>query len=271
MDIANKIYNQTVLNLSQLRPRPIQYVTVEEERESRKQKLASAFRIFSKFGFNEGATGHVTCRDPEFTDTFWVNPYALHFSLISVSDLIRCDYEGNVVEGNFPINPSIKGIHTEILQARPDVVSSVHVHSVYGRAWSTFGKKLQPLNHDVCAFYSDHEIFNEFDWKVNKTNKARRIAESLGNNKALILQNHGLLTVGNTVDEAAWWFICMERSCQIQLEVQAAHNKIDNPKQFIEHTLAQKAHKLVGSAQAGWFQFQPLYLQILKEQPNFLN
>src|SRR4051812_4101148 len=78
---------------------PPTFVSPTEERQHRKERLAAGFRIFSTFGFCEGAAGHITARDPEYTDTFWVNPFGMHFGQIRVSDLIRVDAEGNVIEG----------------------------------------------------------------------------------------------------------------------------------------------------------------------------
>src|SRR6201991_1663910 len=72
--------------------------TIEQERLHRKQNLAAAFRLFSRFGFDEGVAGHITARDPELPDHFWVNPYAVHFSRIKVSDLLLIDGQGRVAE-----------------------------------------------------------------------------------------------------------------------------------------------------------------------------
>src|SRR5260221_2493245 len=85
-------------------PHPPVFANVADERQHRKQRLAASFRLFSKFGFDEGVAGHITAPDPEFTDTFWVNPFGLNFSLIKVSDLIRVSHEGKVAEGNQPGN-----------------------------------------------------------------------------------------------------------------------------------------------------------------------
>src|SRR5213083_1800206 len=78
--------------------------TVEEERLHRKQNLAAAFRLFSRFGFDEGVAGHITARDPEMTDHFWVNPLAMHFGHIRASDLLLVDDKGEVVEGGRHVN-----------------------------------------------------------------------------------------------------------------------------------------------------------------------
>lgn len=252
-------------------PRPPQFATVAEERLHRKQRLAAAFRLFSKFGFDEGVAGHITARDPEFTDTFWVNPFGVHFSQVNVSNLIRCDHHGDVVEGDYPVNAAAFAIHSRIHHTRPDAVAAAHSHSTYGRAWSTLGRPLDPLTQDVCAFYNDHAVYDDFGGVVVELDEGQRIANALGQNKAAILQNHGLLTVGKTVDEAAWWFITMERSCQVQLLAEAAAARTQAPLKLISDAAARQSYSIVGTAQAGWFQFQPLYARIVKEQPDLLD
>jgi ribulose-5-phosphate 4-epimerase/fuculose-1-phosphate aldolase len=245
---------------------PPVFDSIEAERLHRKQRLAAAFRLFSKFGFDEGVAGHITVRDPEFTDNFWVNPFGIHFSQVKVSNLIRVDHNGNTVEGTFPVNTAAFVIHSRVHQARPDVVAAAHSHSLHGKAFSSLGIPLDPLTQDACAFYTDHEVYADFGGVVVDLDEGMRIAKALGGKKAAILQNHGLLTVGQTVDEAAWWFITMERSCQAQLLAMAA----GTPKK-IKHESAVQAFGLTGSPLAGWFQFQPLYARIVKEQPDLLD
>ncbi|MGH9207162.1 MAG: class II aldolase/adducin family protein, partial [Acidimicrobiales bacterium] len=189
----------------------------EEERLHRKQRLAAAFRLFSKFGFDEGVAGHITARDPELTDHFWVNPLAMHFGQIRVSDLLLVNDRGEVVEGDKPVNTAAFVIHSQVHAARPEVISAAHAHSIYGKSWSSLGRTLDPITQDVCAFFEDHSVFDDYTGVVLDLEEGKRIAHALGDNKATILRNHGLLTVGQSVDEAAWWFITMERSCQAQL------------------------------------------------------
>src|SRR6202453_3064033 len=198
------------------------FQTPGEERLHRKQRLASAFRLFAKFGFSEGVAGHITVRDPEWTDHFWVNPFGMHFAHIRVSDLVLVDEKGEVVEGNRPVNESAFAIHSRVHMARPDVVAAAHAHSLYGKTWSSLGRLLDPLTQDACAFYEDHSLFADYTGVVYDSSEGDRLAEALGNRKAVIMQNHGHLTVGSTVDEAAWLFISMDRSCQSQLMAEAA-------------------------------------------------
>lgn len=239
------------------------FASVEEERRHRKERLAAAFRLFSRFGFDEGVAGHITARDPELTDHFWVNPFGVHFSQIRVSDLILVNHKGQVVEGNMPVNGAAFAIHSQVHQARPDVIAAAHAHSLYGKSWSSLGRLLDPITQDVCAFYEDHALFDDFTGVVYDLEEGRRIADALGNKKAVILRNHGLLTVGQTVDSAAWWFITMERSCQAQLLAEAAGTPIKISPEYAAQTYGQ-----VGSEMAGWFQFQPLWARITREQPD---
>jgi len=247
-------------------PEPPIFNTPAEERLHRKQRLASAFRLFAKFGFSEGVAGHITARDPELADHFWVNPFGMHFSHIRVSDLVLVNQEGEVVEGGKPVNAAAFAIHSRIHAARPDVVAAAHAHSLYGKTWSSLGRLLDPLTQDACAFYEDHSLFADYTGVVYDTSEGDRIAEALGSRKAAILQNHGLLTVGGTVDEAAWLFICMERCCQSQLLAEAAGTPIK-----ISHESAMIAHQQIGGSRVGWFQYQPLWDVISREQPDLFD
>ncbi len=255
---------------------PPVFTSFAEERMHRKQRLAAALRIFSRCGFNEGVAGHITARDPERPDHFWVNPFGMYFGHIRASDLILVNHQGQVVDerrfaalhtsgGLTPVNRAAFAIHSQVHAARPDVVAAAHAHSVHGKAFSSLGRLLDPLTQDACAFFEDHALFDDFSGVVGEIEEGRRIGQRLGAHKAVILQNHGLLTVGQTVDEAAWWFVTMDRSCQAQLLAQAA----GEPK-LIPQEIARKTHGEVGHVLAGWFQAQPLFQRILREEPDLL-
>ncbi len=238
----------------------------DEERLHRKQKLAAAFRLFALFGFDEGVAGHITARDPERPDHFWVNPFGMYFGHIKASDLILVNHTGEVVEGDRPVNAAAFTIHSEVHRARPDVISAAHAHSPSGKAWSSLARPLGMITQDSCAFFEDQSLLHGFTGVVVDVEEGRRIGRTLDQHKAIILQNHGLLTVGQTVDEAAWWFITMERSCQAQLAAEAAGTPVT-----IDEDSAQSTFNVVGSHLAGWFSFQPLYQRIVREQPDLLD
>jgi ribulose-5-phosphate 4-epimerase/fuculose-1-phosphate aldolase len=240
--------------------------SLEAERQHRKERLTAGFRLFAKFGFEEGVAGHITARDPIEPDTFWVNPFGVPFAHVNVSSLIRVNHSGEVVEGNYHVNEAAFCIHSQVHQARPDVMAAAHSHSTYGRAQSTLGALLEPITQDVCAFYNDHSLFDDYTGVVTDIDEGKRIAVALGENKAVILRNHGLLTAGQSVDSCVWWFITMERSCQVQLAAKAAGQVV-----HIDPDQAQQTHDYVGSELAGWFSFQPLWAKITREQPDLFD
>jgi ribulose-5-phosphate 4-epimerase/fuculose-1-phosphate aldolase len=242
------------------------FESADEARQHMKQRMAAAFRLFDRFGFDEGVAGHLTGRDPEHPDLFWVNPLGMSFGQIRASDLIRVNRQGEVVDGDWPVNTAAFAIHSQIHEARPDVNAAAHTHSPYGRAFSTLGKLLAPLTQDACAFHGDHTLFDDYTGVVLDVEEGKRIAHALGDTKACILRNHGLLTVGQTVDEAAWWFITLERSCQVQLMAEAAGDPIPIDEEHAALTQMQ-----VGTSMGGWFSFQPLYDKIVAEQPDCLS
>lgn len=238
---------------------------VELERQERKQKLAAGFRIFASLGFDEGIAGHITARDPGNPDHFWVNPFGMDFSLIKASDLLMVNHEGKVVSGSGMINTAAFAIHSQVHQARPDVVSAAHAHSLYGKAFSSLGILLDPITQDACSFYGDHALFDDYTGVVLDVEEGKRIAHALGDSKAVILRNHGLLTVGQSIDEAVWWFIAMERSCHAQLLAQAAGTPVLIPPEMAALTASQ-----IGTHTAGWFSFKPMFDRIVKSQPDLM-
>ncbi len=239
--------------------------SVEEVRRDRKARLAAALRLFGKFGFDEGVAGHITVRDPEKTDHFWVNPMGRSFKQMTVSDLLLVNHDGEVVEGSGLLNGAAFVIHSRIHMSDSRIIAAAHSHSLHGKAFSSLAKPLAPITQDACAFYEDHVVFDDFTGVVLEADEGERIAAALDGRKAAILRNHGLLTVGETIDAAAWWFITMERSCQAQLLAEAA-----GTPRLIDHEVALKTRETVGSPLAGWFSFQPLYDVITAEQPELL-
>ena len=246
---------------------PATFDNVEDERLHRKQKLAGALRIFGRVGFGEGVAGHITVRDPEFPEYFWVNPFGLSFRHMRVSDLILVDHEGNVVYGSSPVNRAAFVIHSAIHEARPDVTAAAHAHSVHGKSFSSLGIPLDPLTQDSCMFYEDHRVISEqggavvFDVEAGK-----ELAAAFPTGKAAIHQNHGLFTVGETVDAAAFWFLSMDRSCHAQLMAMAAGTPKLIAPEMARYTAGQTGYPL-----AGWFQFQPLWQEICRTDPELFD
>ncbi|QSS55302.1 hypothetical protein I7I53_03151 [Histoplasma capsulatum var. duboisii H88] len=125
--------------------------------------MAGAFRIFAKLRFADGASGRISLRDPVNPNYFWINPYAKHFACITVSDLILVNHEGTPLTATEnKVNTAAFIIHSSIYQAHPDLNAVCHMHSPYGRAWSTFGKGIEMLNQDSCMFYDDLAVYEGF-------------------------------------------------------------------------------------------------------------
>jgi len=224
--------------------------SIEEIRSHRKRMLVRALNLFAKLGYDEGLAGHITVRDPEKLNEFWVNPLGIAFKAVKENDLLKVSHKGEVVEGNGYLNGAAFVIHSKIHQQNPKVNAAVHAHSLYGKTWSSLGQLLTPITQDACAFYDDHALFNHFNGVVLDTDEGLQIAETIKHYKAIILQNHGILTVGETLESAAWWFITMERCCKSQLLAEAAGTPIN-----IDHETALKCRQIVGTEETGYYSF----------------
>jgi ribulose-5-phosphate 4-epimerase/fuculose-1-phosphate aldolase len=257
----NEIVRPSAFKLQGDAPR----ASVEEERLHRKRRLAASYRIFALKGYDHGLAGHITARDPEFADRFWVAPIGPWFGHIRVSDLVQVDHDGNILAGEGPINQAGFAIHSEIHKARPDVIAAAHSHSIYGKAWSALGRLLDPITQDSCFFYENHVLFEDFTGVVLDNSEGKRIAEALGDKRAAILQNHGILTVGKSVESAVASYVAFENACQTQLLAEAA-----GQIKPISHEVATHTANQMGGRDPGAFGFRPLWERVLREQPDFL-
>ncbi|PYH94381.1 class II aldolase/adducin domain-containing protein [Aspergillus ellipticus CBS 707.79] len=225
------------------------FTAVDKQRRWMLEHMAGAFRVFARKGFSEGMSGHISLRDPEHPDCFWTNPLGLHFGLVKVSDLILLNHAGEPVGGNRsrPANAAGFQIHGVLHKMYPHVNAACHAHSKYGKAWSTFARPLDMINQDVTMFHGDAQaVYPEFGGVVLEREESLRLGSYLGDKgKLMILRSHGLLTVGQTVDEAAYLFTLAERSCEIQLQVDAAA-ALGIEKKIIEPEAAEFTFKMTG-------------------------
>lgn len=254
------------------------------EREWVKAHLAAAFRYWGKLGFGEGVSGHITVRDPVMPDHFWMNPFAVHFSSMTKSKLVLVSPDGYVTPygAQLPINTAGFYIHSAIHHARPSIKAAAHCHSLSGKAYSAFGLPIDTLTQDSCLFYDNLSVYDSFGGIVLAQEEGARIAEALGpKNKACILKNHGLLTLGDTVDEAAYLFAALDRQCKVQLLVEAASSAnphlaaalIGRPssgvgplqKTVIDREDAEFTAKTIQWWENTYLNFQPEYELLLEE------
>ncbi|KAJ8091705.1 hypothetical protein AAF712_005947 [Marasmius tenuissimus] len=196
-----------------------------KEREWVKEHMAAAFRYWGKLGFGEGASGHITVRDPILPDHYWMNPFAVHFSSITKSKLVLVGPDGYVTPhgAQRPINMAGYWIHSEIHKARPEVKAIAHCHSTNASAWSAFGRPIDILQQDASIFYDNLSVYDDYSGIVLAEEEGTNIAKALGpKNRACILRNHGLVTLGTTVDEAVYLYGLLDKHCKIQLLAEAA-------------------------------------------------
>jgi len=188
---------------------------------------------------------------------------------MTVSDLIQVDKEGNVVGGGKPgrriANKAGFIIHSAIHQARPDAVAICHAHTPYGKAFAALGKPLDIITQDGCVFHNDLAHYDDFGGAALESDEGIRIANALGNKKAGILQSHGLITVGKSIESAVLWFIALEQECQVQLLADAAAGGLNTKTIKISPEDAQFTYNATGTEEAGYFIAQP-YFEVIEAE-----
>ncbi len=239
----------------------------EEERKHIKKILAVVCRVFASNGYTDGIGGYIVIRDPEFTDTYWVNPMGLDFSRVTVSSLVRVNSNGDVVEGRYPASRPAWATFTVIRKMRPEIVAAAHVHSHYGSAWSTFGLPIDYVTEDNCIFYNNLSVYTQFNGAIVTQSEGYNMAKCLGKNKAIILQNHGIYTVGETLEEAAWLFMSLENACKTQFLLEGMKAKGIEPKQMSQAAL-DFTSRIMGSSYSAWVQFYPIVEKTLHNHPD---
>ena len=192
-------------------------MNVEEQREKLKRDIALGYRLFAKLGWGDLGDGHISGRDPELSDCLWLLGADIPFVHAAPEKLVLINPQGEVVDGAGGTNLPAYYIHWPILQTRPNTTSVAHTHTPAGTPFSGEVRKFDVITQEACYFVDDHEVFDDEEVQVQSVDCGFRIAKSLGKNRGLILRNHGLLTVGNTVQEAVSMFVLMERVAEAHL------------------------------------------------------
>jgi ribulose-5-phosphate 4-epimerase/fuculose-1-phosphate aldolase len=242
------------------------FATPAQERRHRQERLVAACRAFALHGLDYGFAGHLTVRDPERPHLYWTNPMAVHFNQVKLSNLILADHSGKVLEGDHAINRAGFVLHAAVHEAHPDIVAMCHAHTLYGVAFASLGKKLEPITQDAAVFYEDHAVIVDEGGKVAVEEDAgAKVAAHFKGVKAAIHQNHGLLTVSrHSIEAAAFWFIALERCCQQQLMIDAT----GVPPKLVPPDKARYSREHVGSEYIGWLHFQPIWALLRQTQPD---
>ena len=213
---------------------------VSDEEWAMRVDLAACYQLVAHYGMSDMIFTHISARVPGTEDQFLINPYGLFFDEISASSLVKVDIDGNVLgDTNFKINPAGYTIHSAVHGARHDVSCVLHTHTTAGMAVSAQKQGLLPLSQHSMMFYN-RLAYHGYEGIALNLDERERLVKDLDDNIAMILRNHGLLTVGSTVSEAFRRIFYLEKSCQSQIEALAGGSElIIPPKDVCETAVAQ--------------------------------
>ena len=235
--------------------------SVADERAHRKRICALGYRIFGALRWGMLGDGHISARDPGFTDHFWLLDWGIPFGEATVGKLVLVGPSGEVKDADDSstgaVNTAGYNIHHPLLAARPDVVSAAHTHTAFGTPWSANAEPFRALSQEACAFVFDQALFDDEEVEVLSIDGGKRIAAVLGDKKFCILRNHGLLTVGRSVEAAIGWFVMAERVAEVH--VKAPHGRA------ISDEAAALAASTLSPDPVGWRMFQWLQRSLVPD------
>jgi ribulose-5-phosphate 4-epimerase/fuculose-1-phosphate aldolase len=218
----------------------------EEVRADRKRQVALGYRLLAAQRWGDLGDGHISARDPERSDCFWLLRYGVSYHEAKVTDLVLLGPDGTLVEGDGVINKAAYYIHHPILVARPEAVSACHVHTGWGTPFAAEVRPIEPITQEACIFFEDHAIFDDEEVQIQSVEAGARIAAALAGNRAIILRNHGLLTVAERVDEAVGSFVQMERVAEAHMKARDAKPISPDAARFAQKDLVRFGAGRVG-------------------------
>ena len=188
--------------------------------------LAACYRLMAEYGMTEMVANHISARVPGAEGQYLLNPYGMLFSEITASSLIRVDLDGTVLfnASDYGINPAGWVIHGCIHRARHDVDAIIHTHTIAGMAVSAMKCGLLPIAQSAMRFLDI--AYHEYEGIALRTDEQERLVASLGDREAMILRNHGLLTVGPSIAECFNNMYRLERACQLQVTTLACNTEL---------------------------------------------
>ena len=228
------------------------------QEQSIRVELAAAYRVAALLGWSELIYAHITARIPGPEHHFLINPYGLRWDEVTASNLVKIDVDGNVVgESKYPANKAGFVIHSAIHMGTKGANWVFHTHTLAGMAVSTQACGLLPIHMYAHNFY-EALSYHDYEGPSMRLGERERIVASLGANTALMLRNHGLLTVGETMP-AAWirmWRL--ERACQIQLAAQAGGRLVEPSPEMCRQSQELGNEFLTDTAPLGELEFAAL-------------
>ena len=212
---------------------------VSEEEWKVRVDLAAAYRLVAHYGWDDLIFTHLSVRVPGPEHHFLINPYNLMFEEITASSLVKIDVDGQpVMETPYMVNPAGFTIHSAIHMARDDAHAVLHLHTPHGQAVSAMSEGLLP--HTQTAMIAKHNVaYHEYEGIATDLEERERLVEDIGDKHAMILRNHGTLTVGETVADAFLRMYFLERACEAQVYMlSAGRENLNNPPQGTEEKVA---------------------------------
>lgn len=194
---------------------------ISNEEWAVRQELAACYRAFLFYGWTDLIFTHLSARVPGHPDQYLINPYGLMFHEINASNLIKVDFDGNVLSGDYPYNDAGHAIHSAVLRARPDINVALHSHTRAGMAVSCMECGLLPLTQQANEV-SEILCYHKYGVATDNEEECRRLGEDLGDKWLMMMHNHGLLSVGRTVGEAFYYLYMLENACKVQVDVMAS-------------------------------------------------
>jgi ribulose-5-phosphate 4-epimerase/fuculose-1-phosphate aldolase len=199
---------------------------VSDAEQEARIDLAACYRLTAHFGYDDVIWNHISARIPG-EESFLINPLGYRYDEITASNLVKVDLEGKVIGGG---ETNLTGfvIHSAIHRRRPDIQCVLHTHSQGGLGVSALAEGLIPMVQDAVMFHK-RISYHAYEGLSTDLDERERLAESLGDGYAMILRNHGLLTVGRSIGEAFMLMHYLERACRVQLQVLATGREVSLP------------------------------------------
>lgn len=199
--------------------------------------LAACYRLFVKYGWTDLIFTHLSARVPGETNQYLINPYGLLFHEITASSLLKVDFNGNVIAGDYPYNQAGHDIHTAALKARSDINCALHSHTRSGIAVSCMKEGLLPLSQQAGEI-RDLICYHEYGIANHNQEECERLGKDLADKWLMIMHNHGLLSVGRSVGEAFYYLYTLENACKVQVDVMSSGAEMIFPEQSVSDDLA---------------------------------
>lgn len=229
--------------------------------------LAACYRLVDLYGMSDLTGTHISARVPGEDGAFLINPYGLFHEEITASSLIKVDLDGNMLsESEYPVNVAGYTIHSAVHAVRHDVACALHTHTRAGMAISALKCGLLPITQHAARFI-DNIGYHDYEGPATNLDERERLQRDLGENDALMLRNHGLMTCGATIPHAFQLIEKLEKACQAQIDGMAAGARaIEIAPAVQDHAKAQFKNRQAISAERAW---PPLLRQLDRIDPSY--